>query len=210
MIPAPFNCSVRPVPFRRLRPEDLATCPLLSAAAASACACACVLLIAGARKSVGQRHGHRRLLSPVSSGARLHRGRHRQSALRNQLHRPLDRNPYLALRLVNPAVVVQQQIFARMQVGHVLVAVVGLQPRRGELLRQFRDLVLHLRVGGQVAELANIHRLRPFAVGPVFLVHVRVDHLADAVAEHRRHHHKNAQRGQERRRCPRRVTSLCS
>ena len=53
-------------------------------------------------------------MSPAIKGACCTSRRHRQSTLRNQFHRPLDRNPHRALRLVDPAVVVQQQVLALM------------------------------------------------------------------------------------------------
>ncbi len=52
--------------------------------------------------------------------------------------------------LIDPAVVVQQQIFARVQIGDLLVAVVELKAGLRKLLCQLRDLVLHLGVDGRL------------------------------------------------------------
>ena len=118
------------------------------------------LFISGASKPIGQRHGHHRLHYRRSSAALL----------------PLPAPPAIPVWAINsiarsigiltlpcvgqpscssPAA----DLRAGMQIGHILVAVVGLQPRRGKLLRHRRYLVLQLRAGGQVAQLANIHRL---------------------------------------------------
>jgi len=98
---------------------------------------------------------------------------------------------------VNPAIVRQQNIFARVQVSHILVSVVYLHPRRGEILGQLRHLVLHVGVVGQVAKLADVRSLGPLGVGPVFRVQVRVECLADAVAENPRNDDEDAKRSQK-------------
>ena len=98
-----------------------------------------VLLISGARKPIGQVAPSPPASRPRSSAApAATAGATGKSALRNQLHRPLDRNPHLALRLDRPNCSCSAAVFARVQIGDLLVAVVGLQPRRGKLLRQLR------------------------------------------------------------------------
>ena len=77
--------------------------------------------------------------SPVISGSVGPPDDYRQSVLRDDLHRPVDGNSHLALLLIHPGVVIQQQIFAGVQVGDILVAVVGLQLRRREALPSSRE-----------------------------------------------------------------------
>ena len=101
------------------------------------------------------------------------------------------------MRGVNPAIVRQQNILARMQVGHILVSVVYLYPWRGEVLGQLRHLVLHIGVIGEVAKLANVRSLGPLAIRTVFLVHPCVDHLANSVAKNPRDDDEDAKRGQK-------------
>ena len=107
-----------------------------------------LLLKSRARKPVRQRslhHGHR-----ISGHQRflLRRlFRDRQSTLRDQFHGPLDGNPHLAVRLIDPTVMPEQQILALMQIRQVLVSVIGLQPRSREGLRQLLQLLLLLPPG---------------------------------------------------------------
>jgi hypothetical protein len=86
--------------------------------------------------------------------------------------------------------VIEQQIFALVQIGYVLIAVVGLYARRRERLREFGDLVLHLGIVGQVPEVPDIHVRRPLAGTALLLVHLSIvsihpgiDHLAHAPRE---------------------------
>ena len=84
-----------------------------------------------------------------------------------------------------------------MQIGYLLVAVIGLYPRRGEALSQLRHLVLQIRTGRHVAQRPHIHRRGPLRPGPIFLGHVRVDHLADAIRQSADHDNEDSQRRQK-------------
>src|SRR5690348_11917483 len=89
------------------------------------------LLKLSARKAVSERrlHGwclvaeHQRLLR---TGLLLHR----KPTLGDDLHGALNWNAEFALGLVDPTVVVKQQVLATVQVNHVLRAVVSLEARR--------------------------------------------------------------------------------
>src|SRR6185437_16613364 len=59
------------------------------------------------------------------------------------------------------------------------------------------DLVLHVRTGRQIAKVADFGGFGPFAVGTVFLIHVRVDQFAHAVGDDAADADKDRERGKE-------------
>ncbi len=176
--------------------QGLRPCLLLSFGLGGA-RCFRVKFIRCAREAVGERFNNGWFLVAGHQGRLLYIRSNGQSALRDQFHGTFDRNPHRAGLAVDPRVVFKQQIFARMQVGDILVAVVGLQARSGELLRQLGHLVLQSRAGRQVAKLPYFGGLGPLAVWPVLFVQLRIDDLADAIAEDARDRDEDGQRGEE-------------
>ncbi len=162
------------------------TC-LLALCALTSLSCFCLRLFLLERcwcKSVGERCVNLRALIAGHRLRQLRCRRHlKNSVLDHQLHRPLYRYPHSGVPCIDPCVVIEQQILARMQIGHILVTVVCLNPRCGKLLNELSNLVLHVRAIGQVAELTNIYRLRPLVIWTIFVVQMRIDDLADAIAK---------------------------
>ncbi len=78
----------------------------------------------------------------------------RKTALRDQLHRAFDRNTDPSACPGVLLVVLQHQVFPRMQIGGLLIAVIeihaGLRERRCHLLQL---LLLKLRIAGQILPL---------------------------------------------------------
>ena len=59
------------------------------------------------------------------------------------------------------------KVFLGVDVGDLLVSVVGLQPRRRKAVGQLRELILDLGARGQVAQLPHVHRMIPLGRRPV-------------------------------------------
>ncbi len=122
--------------------------------------------------------------SPVISGACSHCRRHRQSALRNQFHGALDRNPDLALRLHRPSCSCPAaDLRARADRLHP-----GCRRRSATAAWETAAVssAILFCISGLLGRLPSWRISTVFVhllLGPSSLVHVRVDHLADAVAE---------------------------
>src|SRR5215469_6377582 len=159
-----------------------------------------VLFVAGARKTACKRHRDGWFLVSCKQWRLLLSSRsHRQSLLRDDFHRSLDRNPYCALRPIDPRVVIEEQVLTGVKIGHILIAVIGLYPRSGKILRHLRDFVLQLGTGRHVAKLANLRigACHPLGVRTVFLVHLRIDEFAQAPSHNAAHRNEDHQRGEE-------------
>ena len=157
-----------------------------------------LLLVAGPRKSIRQRHLHLRLRVPKHQRLMLRDWRYRQPVLCDQLHRPFDRNPNLTARFIHPAVVVQQQVLALVQICQILIAVVQLQPWSGKLLRQLRQLLLlQRRVRLDCLARSDLVRRVPLVRGAVGAIQSAVDHLPHAEAKHEEHANRKKQPHQE-------------
>jgi len=122
----------------------------------------------------------------IGSGSSLIRNW--QPTLHNQLHGAFDGDADGSGLAVDEAIVLEQKVLARVQVGRGLVAVVDVQPRLGEARGDLLQLLLRdLRIADQVPALAaGLRRAgcnRPLAGGAVLLLPLCVDGAAHVEAE---------------------------
>ena len=107
----------------------------------------------------------------------------------------------LAALAIDPAVIVEQQIFTGVHLCDFQVAVIGLQAGSGEALHHLAQLLLlHHRIRCQIVALAASGLradLIPLVRRPIALDDGGVDHLAHAEAENKEHADKRGQRGEE-------------
>src|ERR1700722_14337428 len=131
-----------------------------------------LLLVTSPGEAIGERHAHHGSFVACQQGFGLLLGSYRETMLSNQLHCTSNGDADLTTRAINPAVVVEQQIFPGMHFRHLQVAVIGLQAGRGKALHHLAQLLLlHYGIRCQILALASWLRtnLIPLVRGPIAL-----------------------------------------
>ena len=84
------------------------------------------MFIAGTGKTACQRNRNGWFLIACEKRGLLYGRGYGKTLLRDDLHGAFDRNSYFSLRLVDPSVVIEKEVFAQVEVRDVLIAIVGL------------------------------------------------------------------------------------